>query len=317
MPAAAQERVTVGTMREIANGALFLADAHGYFKAEGLVLEMTAYASAADVADALAANATDFGLAAFTPTAFNLAGRGRIKVIAAQVREKRGFEGNQLIASGAAYASGLRAFEDLANRTIAISVLGSAFHYQLAQIARIKHFDFKSVTLKTEQSYDGMARAVGTAQVDATILPAQYARELLLANQARLIGWYSELDEQQLGALFASAKTIAGKRTLVEKFLRAYKRGAADYAALLKLDRGKRVNSPKARETATTIARYVYPGKPLGRSAVSVEVGAYYMDLNARLDFADIERQVEWYKAQGLVEQSVDAKSVVDPSFLN
>jgi NitT/TauT family transport system substrate-binding protein len=42
---------------------------------------------------------------------------------------------------------------------------------------------------------------------------------------------------------------------------------------------------------------------------------AYYMDPLARLDAADIERQVEWYKSQGLVDQSVDADAVVDLSF--
>ena len=77
-PASAQERVTVGTMRLLSNGALFLAAAQGYFKAEGLDIEMTAYPSEQAVAEALAAGATDFGVAGFTPAAFNLAGKGMI-----------------------------------------------------------------------------------------------------------------------------------------------------------------------------------------------------------------------------------------------
>ena len=59
------------------------------------------------------------------------------------------------------------------------------------------------------QTLDAVARAVGTNQVDAAIMPAPYARELLAANQAKLVGWYSELDEQQFGALFVSTKMIA------------------------------------------------------------------------------------------------------------
>ena len=314
--AAAEERVTIGTMRQISNGALFLAAAKDYFKAEGLEVDMTAYASESDVADALAAGATDLGLAAFTPAAFNHAGRGTIKAIAAQVREKRDYEGNELIASTTAYANGLRSFEGLANRVVAIDKLGSPFHYQLGQIARIKKFDFKGMTLKPMQRYDEMARAVGTGKVDAALLPAQYARELLIANQGRLIGWYSELDEQQLGALFVNAKALAGKRALIEKFVRAYQRGAADYTPLLKLDRGKRASTSKSREVATLIARYVFPGKPLGSSAATVESGVYYIDPKARLNFADIERQIEWFKAQGLIDASVDARNALDASFI-
>ena len=42
IPAAAQERVLVGTQRLAENGPLFLAAAQGYFKAEGIDLGMTA-----------------------------------------------------------------------------------------------------------------------------------------------------------------------------------------------------------------------------------------------------------------------------------
>ena len=74
-PAAAQERVAIGTQRLTDNGALFLAAAQGYFKAEGIDLAMTAYESDQSVAETLAAGATDFGLAGFTPAAFNLPAR--------------------------------------------------------------------------------------------------------------------------------------------------------------------------------------------------------------------------------------------------
>jgi ABC-type nitrate/sulfonate/bicarbonate transport system substrate-binding protein len=78
-PVAAQERVLVGTQRLVENGALFLAAAQGYFKAEGIDLGMTAYESDQAVAEMLAVGTTDFGLAGFTPAAFNAGGKGLIK----------------------------------------------------------------------------------------------------------------------------------------------------------------------------------------------------------------------------------------------
>ena len=310
-------RVTIGTRRLTANGALFLAMARDYFKAEGLSVDVTAYRSEKEVADAVAAGTADFGLAAFTPEAFNYAGRGLIKIVAAQVREKADFEGNEILASDRAFARGVRKFEDLANSSVAIIALGSQFHYQLGQIARIKGFDVNGVMLKPMQTYDAVARAVGTGQADVAILPSQYARELLVAAPVKLIGWYSEIDQQQLGALFVSAKMIETHRAAVEKFVRAYQRGAADYAAMVRIDRlGKRIDNVKTREAATIIARYAYPGRPIGSAAATVEMGANYMDEKARLDVADIERQVEWYKTQGLIEGTVDAKDIVDESFV-
>lgn len=313
-PALAQERVTVGTQRLATSGALFIAATNGYFKAEGLDVDMTAYTSPQLVVEALAGGSTDFAVAAFTGAAFNLAGKGAIKAIAAQVREKRDYDGNELIASNAAYAKGLQKPGDLADRSFAIGELGSQYHYQFAQIARIKKFDAGSVLLKPGSSLDIMARQVATGEADATILPSQYAHELLTANQARLVAWVSEIDEPQIGALFASAKTLA-KRETVEKFLRAYRKGAADYtAALMRNDKySKRVTDAKSKAAAAAIARYVYPSRSDG--AAIVEANVYYMDPQARLDTADIERQVEWYKSQSLIDSTVRAGNVMDLSF--
>ena len=308
-PALAQERVVVGTQRLTDNGALFLAAAEGYFKAEGIDLGMTAYGSDQAVAETLASGTTDFGLAGFTPAAFNLAGRGLIKAIAGRVREKRGFEGTEVVASNFGYNKGLHKFEDLANRSIAISALGSVSHYQLEQIARVKHIDFNRMTVKPMKTFDAIARAVGTNEVDAAIMPASFARELLAANQAKLVGWYSELDEQQFGALFVSAKMINTRRDAIEKFMRAYRRGVDDYAAaLLRKDRNsKRTSDTRSHETATTIARYVYPDRGEG-GAAAVEASAYFIEPQARLDVADIERQIAWYKVRDLIDKGFNAR---------
>src|SRR5689334_466851 len=317
LAANAQEHVAIGTQRLSENGALFLAVAQGYFKAEGIDLAMTAYDSDRKVAEALAAGVTDFGLARFTPAVFNFAGQGLLKVVAAQAREKRDFEGAEIVASSAGYVGGLHKFENFAGKTVAIDAIGSNSHYQLEQIARIKHIDPARITVKPLQNIDAIARAVGTGQVDAAIMPAPFARELLVANQAKFIGWYSELDEQQLGALFASKKMLETRRAAVEKFVNAYRRGAADYAAaLLRKDRAsKRISDIKSKEAATTIARYVYPDRGID-AAAAVELGAYYIDPQARLDVADVARQIAWYKSQGLIDKAVDARTVVDASFV-
>lgn len=317
LAADAQERVVIGTQRLGENGALFLAAAQGYFKAEGIDLAMTAYDSDKAVVEMLASGATDLGLARFTPAAFDAAGKGLIRAIAAQAREKRDYEGNQIIASSIGLQKGLRKFDNLADKTIAIDALGSTAHYQLMQIARIKHVDPARITVKALGTPDAIARAVGTDQVDAAIMPSPYARELLMANQAKFLGWYSELDEQQLGALFVSKKMLETRRAAVEKFVHAYRRGAADYAAaLLRTDRSsKRISDIKSKEAATTIARYVYPDRGTD-AAATVELGAYYIDPQARLDVADVVRQIAWYKSQGLIDKAVDARTVVDASFV-
>ncbi|MGC1897635.1 MAG: ABC transporter substrate-binding protein, partial [Pseudolabrys sp.] len=167
---------------------------------------MTAFENGRMVAETLASGVTDFALTGFTPAAFNLAGKGMIKAIASRTREKRYYEGTELVVSNTGFSKGLQKFEDIVGRTVAIDALGSVAHYQLEQIARVKKVDIDRVTVKPVQTLDAIARAIGANEIDGAIMPASYARELLASNQAKLVGWYSELDEIQFGALFASSK---------------------------------------------------------------------------------------------------------------
>ena len=160
-------------------------------------------------------------------------------------------------------------------------------------------------------------RAVGTNQVDAAIMPAPHARELLAANQAKLVGWYSELDEQQFGALFVSTKNDRDSaRASSKNSFVPIAAGTTDYAAaLLRKDRNsKEHRTPDRSEAATTIARYVYPDRG-DSGAAAVEAAAYFIEPQGGLDVTDIERQIAWYKAQGLIDKSVNAREVVDPEF--
>ena len=313
-PTFAQESVRVGLMPVASNGAVFLAASRGYFKAEGLDVDLRGFASPEAVVQALAGGALDFGVAAFTATAFNLAGKGAITAVAAQARERRGYEGNEIVASNAAFEHGLRDYAKLGGKVIALNLLGSPFHYQLGQIARLKGFALDSVTLKPLQSFAAVARAVQEGRVDAAILPASYANDLLTASQAKLLGWYSDLDEPQLGALFTTGALIAAQRPTVEKFVGAYRRGVADYAkALLRHTRfGKRVHDDESNAAAALIARYIHPGSG---GVHAVEASAYFVDPRARIDMSDIARQIAWYKAQGMIGADVEATRTVDLSF--
>jgi hypothetical protein len=77
----------------------------------------------------------------------------------------------------------------------------------------------------------------------------------------------------------------------------------------------KRTSDSKSHEVATTIARYVYRDRGTN-GAAQVEAGAYFIEPQAWLDVADVERQIAWHKAQGRVDKSVSGRDVVDLSFV-
>lgn len=317
--ASAQEKVNVGALRFVSNGGLFVAAENGYFKDEGLDVDLRFFDAAQPIAVAVVSGDLDLGATAFTAGLYNLAGKGGLKVIAAQAREKKGYQGNAVLVSNAAWDKGFRKLEDFPGHSLGITQIGSSFHYQIGQIARAKGFDLNSVSLKPLQSLSNMAAALKGAQVDAVIIAPHIARALIAAGDAKLIGWYSDIDEYQFGALFASPKAIETRRAAVEKFVRAYQKGtAAFYEALLARDAsGGRAPDPARFESAAkAVGKYVYPNDPPAQAVGKVEASTYYVDPLARLDVGDIYKQVEWLKSQGLVDKSVDPKAFIDLSFV-
>jgi NitT/TauT family transport system substrate-binding protein len=317
-PAPAQEKVAVGVLRFVSSGALFVAVERGHFKQEGLDVDLKFFDAAQPIAVAVVTGDVDFGLTAFTAGLFNLAGKGGLKVIAAQAKEERGYQGNAILASNAAWDNGLRKVEDLEGRSLGITQVGSSFHYQVGQIARLKSFDLKRVDLKPLQSLPNMMAALKGNQVDAIIIAPHLARQLLAAGEAKLLGWYSDFDEYQFGALFTSPKLIAGKRATAERFVRAYQKGAGEFAAALlkRDDSGNRKFDAASHEVAGLIAKHVYPGQPAERAVSLVEASTFFVDSQARLNVGDIHDQVAWYKSQGMVDAAVDPKALMDLSFI-
>ncbi len=315
--AQAQEKVSVGVLRFVSSGGLFLAAERGYFKAEGLDIDLKFFEAAQPIALAVVSGDADFGVTALTAGFYNLAGKGALKIIGAQAKEAKGFEGNAVLVSRAAFEKGFDDLSKFPGKSLAISQMGSSFHYQIGQIAKAKGFDLKAVDLKPLQSLPNMVAALKSSQVDAIIIAPHLAKPLIASGEARLLGWYSDVDEYQFGALFTGTRTVQTKRALVERFVRAYQKGTADYASAFgKREAGKRVFDAGSDAAAALIAKYVYPGDDIAKAVEQVKASSFYGDPQAKIDAADILRQVAWMKEQSLVDAGVDGNAVLDLSFV-
>jgi NitT/TauT family transport system substrate-binding protein len=318
VPSQAQDKLSVAVLRFVSSGGLFIAVEKGYFKDEGLDVELKFFDAAQPIAVAVTTGDADFGVTAFTGGFYNLAGKGALKVIAAQAKEAKGYEGNIVLASNAAYEKGLTNLDKLGGKSLGITQVGSSFHYQVGQIAKAKGFELKSVELKPLQSLGNMVAALKSSQVDAIIIAPHLAKPLVEKGEAKRLGAVSEVAEYQFGGLFTATKSIETRRATVEKFVRAYQKGAADYnRALVSKDAsGKIVYGPDSDAIAALVGKHVYPNEPGDKAATLVKASAFYVDAQARIDVADIVQQLSWLKEQDLVDKAVDAKSVLDLSFI-
>src|SRR3954464_9513446 len=145
-------KAKIGVLRLSSSAPVFIAQDKGYFREAGLDIELKFFDAAQPIAVATTSGDIDFGITAFTAGLYNLAGKGTLKVIGGMSREKAGYPLIGYFASNNAYAAGLKTPKDLAGKRIAVTQVGSSFHYSLGLIADECGFKLSHITVLAPQS---------------------------------------------------------------------------------------------------------------------------------------------------------------------
>lgn len=311
-PAFGADKVSISVLPFVSSSPLFIAVDKGYFTKEGLEVELKFFTAAQPVAVAVTSGDADFGVTATTAGFFNLAGKGTIKIVCAQSREEPGWAFNAYVASNQAFAAGLTSLDKLPGHSFGISQVGSSHHYMIGRLAEKRGFTLDKLRLVPLQSVPNMIAAAKGNQVDATILPAQYANDMVAKGEAKILGWVDKETPWQLGAVFTSPKMIAEKRAIVEKFVKGWQAAAAEYDAQFQRrdSKGDRQFGPGADGLIAIIAKHTKIKPEV------IRISLPYIDPQGRLLVRDLYEQVRWYKANKLIDQDVEARNIVDLSFV-
>lgn len=308
------DKLVVGALRFTSHSAGFVALEKGYFKQEGLDVEFRFFQAAAPTAVAVAAGDADFAIAGITGGFINLAGKGAIRAVGGVLHERKNVDGMALLASKKAYEAGLTEPALLKGKSLAMTQFGSTFHYMGAVTAEKFGFSIKDIRLRPLQKVGAMIGALKSGQVDAMFMVPHIAKPLARGGAAKIVGWLRDWHpDYQITALITSTRNIEKRRGLVEKFLRAYARGIADFNRVM-LNQNK---DPAAVEAMVkTIHKYVYTSRPYAKAARSIKAGAMYLNPGASLDVNSVKRQLEWNQSQGFVKGNVTLEQIVDTSFV-
>ena len=310
---AAAEKITIGALRFTSHSPTFIARERGYFKKEGLDVDLKFFQAAQPIAVAIASGDIDFGVTALTGGFYNLADKGALKVIGGLYTEAPKHPGMAIMVSNKAHAAGLTSPAALKGRSWAMTQQGSSFHYIIGMIGAAHGFGVADVNVKPLQKVGAMIGAVKSGQVDAMAMVPHVAIPLDKAGAAKIIGWIRDLGDYQVTTIFTSTDNVKNHRGKVERFLRAYRRGIADYRAVM-LDQKK---DPAATEAMVDlIHKYVYTSRPRAKAAPSIKAGSVYMTEDAALDIADLKRQLAWFQAQGFAPKSMTTETYIDTSFV-
>jgi NitT/TauT family transport system substrate-binding protein len=304
-------KAKVGVLRLQSSAPVFIAQDKGYFRDAGLDVELKFFDAAQPIAVATTSGDVDFGITAFTAGLYNLAGKGTLKVIGGMSREKAGYPLIGYFASNKAYEAGLKTPKDLAGKRVAVTQVGSSFHYSLGLLADKYGFKVSDVTIVPLQSLSNAAAALKGETVDAALLPVSTARKLMDDGGAKLLGWVGDETPWQLGAVFASPKTLANK-ALVTKLLTALERADREYhdVVLSTVKDGKAGINDKTKSLLEIIAKYT------NLSVEQVAGNCAYVDPDGKLDVKNVDNQIKWLQGQGFVDKGFDADTIIDKDFV-
>ena len=303
------EALKIGGFRTTAAGALYIADAKGYFAAAGIEPQFVDFDAPGPVPVAVVSGAIDIGSAGVSAPLYALAAQGGIKIIAGQAHETPGYQVNAFILSNAAEGAGLKSLAQLDGHSIAISQIGSPVHYAAAQVALKHGVALDRLRFLPLQSNPNILSAVIGGTADTGVIPANAMTAALARGEVKLLGWIGDEAPWQSSAVVAAPRLLDDKTDLVQRFLAALKRGLRDFHDAFSAPDGKRRDGPSAPEILAILAKY------MGQPAEQLRIGIPYVDPEARLDFADMTRQLAWFTAQGMLKGNVTLDQVIDRRF--
>lgn len=311
-PVFANTKLNVGALRFTSHAASFVAFERGYFADEGLDVEFKFFQAAQPMAVAIASGDADYAVTSISGGLVSLAEKGAAKVIGGGLSEEPGIDGQQILASNAAFEAGLTSAAMLDGKSFAITQAGSSFHYMGSKISGAEG---ASVSFKPLQKVGAIIGALKSGQVDSWTIVPHIAKALTGGGAVKSIGNVADyLPNYQVTTVFTSAANAANERAQTEAFLRAFSKGADDFNAAL-VD--KTAGDEAATNMVKLVHKYVYADRPYEKAEKSIRNGAMRINKNAALNMNSVNDQLNWFKSENLIKDSITADTLVDPSYVD
>lgn len=222
-PAVAQEKVSLRLDFVIIgyHGPFFTALGKGYYREEGLEVEILRGFGSGDTVKRVAAGNDTFGFADFFTTVKGVAEGAKVKAIGACLGDGPG-------AIIALKKAGIRSLKDLEGRSVASSP-GNAFGLQLPPLFRAAGLDFGKVKyIEMDIVLKSSALVAGKVDSITGVIIGEVPAFKVKGVEVDVIEYRDHL--KILGSGFiAHQDTLRGKPETVRRFLRASFRGARDF----------------------------------------------------------------------------------------
>jgi NitT/TauT family transport system substrate-binding protein len=308
--ALATDRITIGTVASTGGASIFVAQALGYFAANGLEAKLVQFSAAHELSTAAAAGDIDFGSTGINAPLCVFAYEGKIRIIGSGGEEHPGFRTVGFVVSNKAYDEGLHGLRDLGGHSIATTQFGGAFQYDIGLALKKYGIPEKTVRILGLQTNGNIASAISGGQVDAAVQSTSGVFALVNPGKAKVLGWVGdELGNRQTAFTFTTGAMAKDHPEIVRRFLDSFRKAGAAWDRAFMDATGQRQDQPEAEKMIGFVAATL----SLPPDAIAKGIG--YFDPEARLNLADLQDLLDWLSQQGMIKTKMAATALIDSRF--
>ena len=307
--AQAADKVAVGTGGSASDAPFYIAYDKGFFKEEGLDVDLIVLDSGAKVIAPLGTGELDVGSGALSVGFWNALLRGvKFRIVADRGHAEPGylyqtvFMRKDLVDGGQ-----FKSLVDLKGMRMGFAAQGVtslSLLNEAAKFAGIKYEDVVPVYL----SFPQQIAALQNKALDGTFLIEPQATAAVNAGYGvRFMDTNVFYPHQQISTIFYSDRFARERKDVADKFMRAWLRGVRAYNDAIK---GGKIAGSGADEVVQTMAKSFNMKPELIRDMYSQAV-----HVDGAVNAAGIQKDLDFFQKQGMVAGQIKASDVIDMSF--
>jgi len=303
------EKVGIGITNAATDAGFFIAQKKEYFRAEGIEITTTPFASAAGMIAPLGRGQLDVGAGTVAAGLYNAVEQGiLLRIVADKGSVTDKLEYSTLVVRKDLVDSGrYKSLADLKGMTVAAASPGSGSESSLNEALKKGGLRFTDVKV-VYMGFPQMFVALTNKGIDAAVSNEPTLTRALREGAAVRASKDIIYPGQQTAVVLYSEDFAQKRRPVAQKFLNAYIRAVRDYNdAIL----GARLAGPNAAEIIAILTEYT----EIKDRETYANMNAFAVNPNGGVNAETLRNDYNFFRERGLVSAAITVDRVIDKSF--
>ena len=305
----AQEKVKVGLLMINADAGVFVALEKGFFRDQGLNVEVTYFSSSGGPQmAALTTGELDAGSGSISPGIYNsVAGGVRMRVVASKSRVGPRGSGRYMVRRGLLEPGKQFSIKDIKGKVIALNSVGGSSRLYMDGLLKKGGLKETDVVVRV-MPFNDMVGALAQGAVDVAFLVQP---SISIAEEKGIGAGIADLWDlfpgHMTNNLFYSDSFIRNRSAVADKFMAGFLKGQRYFYDAIVKKKGS------IDEIVEIVAKF---SRTADRKLLRLALNGTELTPNGEMDLKEIQDDQDWYFQKGLIKNKVDVNRMVDLRFL-